>query len=205
MAYGDRQKRGIYCIETVWYGNKDRTSIRPILEILENKEEAPYLHRDAATRGELFYYLERWKELNDEYPILYLGFHGESQGQIWMKMLDDTNDMANYQILAERLDSACRNCVVHFASCGSLKDMDLKDFREKIGASAVSGYAEDVNWIDSAAFELLYLSELQYHGGKGLTPTVAMNVKKNLAIRKSAQTPYFEMAKYLGFRMEVAT
>ena len=198
------KKRGIYCIETVWYGNKDRTSIRPILEILEDHHEAPYLHHDAATRGALFYYLERWKEVNNEYPILYLGFHGESQGQIRLKKIDDTDVIVKSQTLAKRLKGACPGCVVHFSSCSSLKDMDLEDFRETIGASAVSGYEEEVYWFESAAFELLLLYELLHHRGEPLTPTVAMDVKKKLAVKESAQIHYFEMAEHLGFCMDVA-
>ena len=75
----------------------------------------------------------------------------------------------------------------------------MKGFREQIGASAVSGYDDDVNWIESAAFELMYLHELQYHRKKPLTPDVAMDAKKNLD-----EMPYSVMAKHLGFCMDVA-
>ena len=206
MTDENQKKCGIYCIETVWYGSEDRTSVRPILEILEDHLEAkpPYVYRDAATTGELHYYLERWKELKDKFPILYLGFHGGSRGRFWMKTLDNRKDMVDYEVLADRLDGACQNSVVHFASCSSLNDMDLNDFREKIGASAVSGYAKDIYWIDSAAFELMYLYQLQYHYEEALTRKVAMIVKENLATEESARIYYFEMAKYLGFRMHVA-
>ena len=51
MAYKTRQTRGVYCIETVWYGDDDRTSVRPVLQLLEDLYGAPYIHRDAATKG----------------------------------------------------------------------------------------------------------------------------------------------------------
>ena len=74
MAYSKKHARGIFCIETVWYGDKDRTSCRPMLQLLEDLHKVPYICRDAMTEEELLYYLTTWKEMKKEYPILYLGF-----------------------------------------------------------------------------------------------------------------------------------
>ena len=197
MVYGEVKKRGIYCIETVWYGNDDRVSIRPILEIIEEHYKAPHIHRDAATRGELFHYLAKWGELVCDYPILYLGFHGEKEGKLLLSSEDGQDDTVNGEDVAKRIASlGISNFLVHFASCSSLNDMKTKEFLRIAQASAVSGYSEDVDWVDSAAFELLYLGELQYHGGKSLTPKVADTARKNLRCT-------YKLGKNLGFDIKV--
>ena len=201
MAYRTRQTRGVYCIETVWYGDDDRTSVRPVLQLLEDLYGAPYIHRDAATKDELFHYLTKWQALDPkDYPILYLGFHGSEDGKIWLETSDGKKDMVNYEVLQDQLWSSCNNRLVHFGSCGSLAGVDWDRFLEQTRASAVSGYHEDVAFEDSAAFELVYLADLQYHHGKSLTPTVAETVHSNMTKRGS---PYRGLSSYLEFVMHV--
>ena len=203
MAYRTRQTRGIYCIETVWYGDDDRTSVRPVLQLLEDLYGAPYIHRDAATKDELFHYLTKWQGLDlqeQNYPILYLGFHGSEDGKIWLETSDGRKDMVNYEVLGDQLAASCNSRLVHFGSCGSLAGVDWDQFLEQTKASAVSGYHEDVNFEDSAAFELIYLADLQYHHGKSLTPTVANTVHSKVT---GKQSPYRGLSSHLGFVMHV--
>lgn len=199
MAYGERKERGIYCIETVWYGEEDRTSVRRLLQLLEDVYGAPYIHRDAATRDELFHYLTKWQRLDPRsYPILYLGFHGSKNGKLWLETSDGGKDVVNYEVLADRLDFSCNNRLIHFASCGSLSGVDWAQFLEQTKASAVSGYEEDVEFGESAALELIYLADLQYHYRKSLTPTVANTVHSNMT-----GEPYAGLSSHLGFVMYV--
>ena len=199
MAYATRQTRGIYCIETIWYGDSDRTSVRPMLQFLEDLYGAPYIHRDAATRDELFHYFVKWLASDPkEFPILYLGFHGSTEGKIWLETPDGTSDMVNYEVLGSHLEAGCKNRVVHFGSCASLAGVDWTDFLDMTGASAVSGYEGEVAFEDSAAFELLYLADFQYHGGRSLTPNVAKTVHKNMTEDGS---PYSALATHLEFAM----
>ena len=201
MANETLHQRGIYCIETVWYGPDDRTSVRPALQLLEDLYGAPYIWRDAATKDELFLYLTWWLRLEPkEYPILYLGFHGSREGKIWLETADGKKDMVNYEVLADHLDSSCTNRLVHFASCGSFKGVDWCRFLEQTGASAVSGYQNDIGFEDSAALELLYLADLQRHRGRPLTKTVANDVHSNMTGRDSA---YRGLSSHLGFEMHV--
>ena len=201
MPYTARHTRGIYCIETVWYGDADRTSVRPVLQLLEDLYAAPYIHRDAATKDELFHYLTKWLGLDpQEYPILYLGFHGSEDGKIWLETSDGRKDMVNYEVLADQLESSCKNRLVHFGSCGSLAGVDWDWFLEQTKASGVSGYNEDVAFEDSAAFELIYLADLQYHYHKSLTPKVADTVHSNMT---GKQSPYGGLSSHLDFVMHV--
>lgn len=192
MAYGELRKRGIYCLETV-YEPTDKTSVRGLLEVLNSCCDAPYVHRDAATTTEFHSYLEEWlTNDSDEYPILYLGFHGSEDGK---------SDLVNHEVISERLSGRCRNRAVHFGACGALKGINTRCFLEETGASAVSGYRTDMDWMQSAAFDLLFLEELQYHGGKSLTPSVARQAKHNLM---GTDQPYAKMRTHLGFHILTA-
>lgn len=204
MAYRTPKRRGIYCIETGgWYGDDDRTSVRPLLQLLEDLYGAPYIHRDAATKEELFHYLTKWKDFDPRhyhYPILYLGFHGSAGGYVRLEKVDGEEDWVNHEDLTARLGSSCTNRLVHFGSCGSLTGVDWSGFLQQTGASAVSGYDEAVDFAESAAFELIYLADLQYHGYKSLTSTVASTVHSNMTDEGSA---YYGLSSHLGFVMHV--
>ena len=192
---------GIYCIETGgWYDDTDRTSVRPMLQLLENLYGARYIHRDAATKGELVHYLMKWKNLNPEgYPILYLGFHGSEGGAIRLETVDGQEDWVNHEFLTGHLDSSCADCMVHFGSCGSLTGVDWSAFLERTGASAVSGYEKEVDFSESAAFELAYFAYLVWDDSKSLT-TAASTVSSEMM---GECRPYRGLSSHLGFVMHV--
>ena len=204
MASGTPKRRGIYCIETGgWYGDDDRTSVRPLLQLLENLYGAPYVHRDAATKEELFHYLTKWKGFDlkhDHYPILYLGFHGSKGGNIRLENMVGEEDWVDHNDLKDLLGPSCTNRLIHFGSCGSLTGVDWGGFLEQTGASAVSGYDEAVDFAESAAFELLYLADLQYYHRKPLTSKVASTVHSNMTKKGH---PYRGLSSHLGFVMHV--
>ncbi len=200
MTYNTKHTRGIFCIETVWYGDEDRTSCRPMLQLLEDLYEVPYICRDAVTKEELFFYLTTWKVNKNDYPILYLGFHGE-EGKIWLKTADGCDCYAGYEVIGAQLEEACHGGLVHFASCSSmnLANVELDRFLGQTNASAVSGYTQDVDFGDSIALELTYFADLQYHYRRPLTPTVARTVKSNITTE-----PYKMLSDHLGFIMRCA-
>lgn len=209
MADESRQKtrkRGIYSIEKnlyeYEYGQKDATSIRPILQLLrEGYWEVPFISRDAATNGELFHYLNKWlnidkeKEGND-FPILYLGFHGSEKRVIWLEREGGQSDNMDYEMLGEYLEGKCINKLIHFAGCSVIRDLDIKWLLELTKASAISGYKCDINW-DAFAFEFLYLQYLQYFRGNSLTITVAQDVRHALKER------FRNLGKYFEFEMHI--
>ena len=199
MAYNKEHQRGVFCIETIWGERKDRSSVRGILDVLNSTRAAPFIHRDAATTTEFHFYLEEWLAEGPEHPILYLGYHGSEDGKLWLRTVDGVADLVNDEVISERLAGRCRNRVVHFGACSVLRGMDASAFLKGTEASAVCGYLKDVDWMTSTAFDLLLLDELQYHGGKSLTSTVAGKARKNLL-----DAPYAELANHLGFVMHVA-
>jgi len=58
------------------------------------------------------------------------------------------------------MERKCEKRIIHFGSCSVLKyDKDkIRDFMDKTGAAVVTGYTKDVDWIESAAFEMTYLA-----------------------------------------------
>ena len=66
--------------------------------------------------------------------------------------------------LEDQLRGKCAHRIIHFSSCSTLRvhGNRLNRFLHETGAVAVSGYEGEVNWIRSAAFELMVLSEFQY-------------------------------------------
>lgn len=155
---------GIYCVETVWEDPASTLSVLPMLELLRRRWQMPFIHRDAVTQDEFFHHLENWHGM-DDYPILYLGYHGNSRG-IWLD--ENQKRVANNQILLSKialvLEGKCKNRVVHFGSCSTVdvENKDTKELGKLTGVSAVSGYATDVDWMYSLAFELLYFETIQW-------------------------------------------
>lgn len=123
--------------------------------------KVPYVHHDAATHEEFQHYLKKWSGRTfASHPILYLGFHGRAGG---IEVGEGRSSTISLDDLAERLAGACRRRVIHFGSCGTLgvHGRELNGFLNRTGACAVLGYRSDVDWIKSAAFELLLIGLLQ--------------------------------------------
>lgn len=73
----------------------------------------------------------------------------------------------------------------------------LRRFMRNTGAKALLGYRESVDWIESSAFEILLLGELQHRSltRRGLAAT-QKSIHESLKGSKLSQR--------LGFRMEIA-
>lgn len=163
MAKKKNDRKGIFCLEGDWWGVKDRTSVEPTLRLLETMGgyKAPYFHHDVGTQEEFHFYLKKWTGRQfDDYPILYLAFHGEPGGIVVGEGRSNTLTLDH---LAERLEGACKGRVIHFGSCSSLdvNGHQLNSFVRRTGACALFGFRTDVDWLPSAAFELLVLGYLQ--------------------------------------------
>jgi hypothetical protein len=161
MANGNK-KKGIYCIEGLWeeHNIQDKSSVIPILDLLEKRGACDYIYHDSATKEELEFFLAKWKTktIQEKYPILYLAFHGEP-GCI------NLNNKCQYTLdqLSDFLEDKCVGKVIYFGSCSTL-DLDkrkIKSFLNKIGAIAAIGYKSDVDWIQSTACDLFVFEALQ--------------------------------------------
>ena len=163
MAKAKSDTKGIFCLEGDWWGVKDRTSVEPTLRLLETTRpyKVPYFHHDVGTHDEFHFYLQKWTGRQfDDYPILYLAFHGKPGG---IEVGEGRNNTLKLDHLAEQLEGACRGRVIHFGACRTLdiNGHELNSFLRRTGACAVCGFRTDVHWLLSAAFDLLVLGYLQ--------------------------------------------
>jgi hypothetical protein len=153
-----RRKPGIFCLETSWEKHlADRKSVLPILDLLHRTEDVRYIHRDVGTKEELFHYLDLWLQKGyDPYPVLYLAFHG-ARSAIYI------NDKLQVGLteLAETIRGRASGRSIVFGSCDTVRNRAaVADFRKATNVRVVCGYQRRVEWLDSAAFELILLGEL---------------------------------------------
>ena len=170
MSIGRRvdQSKGVFCLETDhWYSQKDRTSVEPILRLLERLDdyEVPYLHKRVATRRELEHSLEAYFQRTFKtHPLLYLAFHGYSRNDGRQTGLVLHDGELELDELADLMTGKCAHRIVYFGSCKTM-DCDrrrLHSFLRKTGAIAMCGYREGVDWLESTAFDLLFLGKIQH-------------------------------------------
>ena len=136
----------------------------PVLELLDGRNVLEYVHRDVGTTDELEYYLGKWLQRGYErFGTGYLAFHGDAGalkvGRSWLG-LDQ---------LAEMIDGRGAGRVMYFGSCGTMAAPkgELAEFVRTTKLRAVCGYREDVDWIESAAFEILLVEALSRYKRMG--------------------------------------
>lgn len=190
--------KGVFCLEGDWDSDlRWRATVGPVLELLDRSgaPAVPFIRRDVGTPEEFEYYLGKWTQRRySRYPILYLGFHG---GPGILHVGDRRRGPVTLDWLEDRLAGACKGRLIHFGACGTLGTHGnrLRQFLRRTGALAVCGYQEDVDWMLSAAFELILLYQFQFNA---LTKAGMAAVKRRVVRRAS------DLARDLKFRMLIA-
>jgi len=156
-----RRKPGIFCFEGDWSPDlRTRTSVRRLLEFLSQEERIDFIYRDIGTPEELTYYVNRWRLRSyAAFNIGYFAFHGEPDAIFIGK------NRLNLVDIGEMLNGACAGKVVYFGSCSTLgaSPNDVRRFKRMTKAKCVCGYTKDVEWLQSASFELLLFDALTYY------------------------------------------
>ncbi|MEY3174337.1 MAG: hypothetical protein RLZZ436_2251, partial [Planctomycetota bacterium] len=118
---GRKRQRGIFAIEGEWLSDlRGGLSFRPLLEIIRSLRRSPIVHRDAATREELFYYLRKWTQQRyARYSVLYLGFHGQEES-ILIGDARERDCQVRLDELAEELEGKCEKKIIYFGSCSTV-------------------------------------------------------------------------------------
>jgi len=193
-----RKAKGIFCLEGDWEPDlRNRVTVDPLFQLLEhsNYPKIPYIRRDVGTVQEFEYYLKKWTlKRYIDYPILYFGFHGEPG---LLQVGSSRKPITNLDWIEDKLAGKCNKCIIHFVSCGTLDihGKRLNKFLRITQALAVCGYKEDADWMLSAAFEVILLSELQ----KNSLTRPGMKAVKQRVVGKARG-----LANDLAFRMIVA-
>ena len=164
---------GILCIEN-WSGHiASQDSVLPLLEFIRRSDGARFIHQRIQTRQELAHYLARFTGMAS-YQVGYLALHG-SQGGVWvgaqrvsLEELSEWAELGNAPAVETAsgeevqwvLDFSGK--ILYLGSCASLNvpQKRFEGLRKETGAIAVCGYTRSVDWFESAAFELMLLSEL---------------------------------------------
>lgn len=149
--------KNIACLESLWDKDiENRLSVSPILEIVSKMDGVKYTYLTCSTAEELKYNMVLLKRKKG-YGILYLAFHGRP-GDIIL-----ANSPINIETLAIFMGKGFKGWIVHFGTCGTtnVKKDRIINFIKATDVSMVLGYRKGVDWIDSAALDLLILDWLQ--------------------------------------------
>lgn len=190
-----KQKKGIFCIEGMWdhYDIKNKSTVLPILDLLNKSGTCDYIYHDCATREELEFLLNKWKRksVSEKYPILYLAFHGEEEN-----ICLNSKDKYSIDELSNLLEDKCFGKVIHFGSCSTLRmhGTKIQTFLTKTGAIATIGYKTEIEWLLSTACDLLIFEALQ------ADKLDSQGIKK---IKNKIFNDYGNLHKILELRMEV--
>ncbi len=181
----------VFCIEGDWDANLNQTAtVRPVLELLKVNAGVRFIYRDCSTVEELEFLIQKWRQkAYAQYKILYLAFHGSER-----TLLVDSRNRMTLEELGERLGCVCQGRLIYFGACSVLAASTriIQRFLETTRAKAVCGYSTDVDWMKSAALDLIAISELQKFS---MTHQGLAAVEKN--INKSTRV----LSGELGFRM----
>jgi len=166
---------GIFCLEGDWSNNlTDKSSVKPVLDLLENVNGTNVIHRNVGTKEELSYYSSKWiQKKYDKFQVGYFAFHGEPG------TLKLGGASVAIEEIGELLEGKCAGKIIYFGSCSvlSIPEDRLNEFKKITKAKSVCGYNKDVDWIMSSAFDLLLFDALSYYN---FSPSRSLNyLKKN--------------------------
>ncbi len=168
---------GVFCIESWSPDLRNRDTVRPILDYLEQREVARVFLQPVSTPQELRHYLSRFTALTS-FHVAFLALHGHS-GHVRVGSsdvdLDALTHWGRFDQPADehvegdpwRLDLTGK--ALYLGSCASLdEDPDgggsLEEVRARTRASVICGYTRNVPWLDVGAVEILLLAELAHAG-----------------------------------------
>lgn len=158
---GSSRAPGLVCFEGSWRERLDSVeTIEPALRCLEAFDVARVIHKNVATRGELKYYLDQWLgragRAMPGHGLAMLAFHGSRE------TLHVGSDEVTLDCLAEMIDGRAEGKTLYLGACGvlALPEEQLMEFCRATGARGVVGYSRPVGMIETAAFEMLLVSDL---------------------------------------------
>lgn len=199
MGLKKADTKGVFCIEGNWENDlRDQCSVAPALRLLWDALAIPFIHHQIATRPEFDYYLAKWTERRyQKYPILHLAFHGDPD-VIWMPEDRRGEAAVTLDDLGDLLEGQCVGRILHLGTCATLDTHGARINRLllRTGALAVCGYTTYMDWVTSAAIELILFAEMQKR---------AFNRRGAELIHRGVKEQAPGLAKRLGFRMKVRT
>lgn len=155
--------------------------MQPIAEVIAKTYGIEVVYLSCNTLSEFEFNLKLVQKTN--FDILYLAFHGESDA---IELPDETS--LSLVDLAGLMKKRFKDWIVYFGSCGTcdVESEHLEWFRQETGVVAVMGYVETVDWIESAALDMIVLAWLQEY-------------KDLSALMRRINNDYPDLVERLGF------
>ena len=159
MQIAKSYKKHIFCLEGHWEMDlRDNSSVHAALVFLHQNCYIKYIYKHCATRETLQYYLKQWRQRKyGSYSICYLAFHGEPE------TIKVGKEMVSLDELADMLEGACKDKIIHFGSCKTLStdNRNIVRFLEKTGALCVCGFKNEIDFVESSVFDMLLIEMFQ--------------------------------------------
>ncbi|WP_435151242.1 DUF6642 family protein [Micromonospora aurantiaca (nom. illeg.)] len=185
------QPKGVFCIEGEWdHDLTKRRTVLPTLDMLERLGSLRHIHRSAVTRDQLRYHLEKWSTARyAAYQVGFFALHG-SPRHMWLSRSHSTS----LDEVAGWIPGRWHGKRIYIGGCSVLRGSDsyLTDFLYQTGASLVCGFTKQVDWIESAAFEMVILDRLVNSG------------RVDSAEQLASSARWAPLASHLGFRVVYA-
>lgn len=187
-----RQRLGLWPMEGTWSSSvKDVRSIEPLLDVVRANKIAVSLERPLRIndRDDVITHMKRWgQRQHDRYNIGYLGLHGEAHtvlaGRQRLSLFDAAEQLSDVDLSGK---------ILHVGSCEVLKDPeDRPALRKALGVKVLSGFTKQVGWVESLAYELLYLDALAGYAHPG-------------GAFRFLKSTYRDFTKHVGFVMVTAS
>lgn len=161
-------KPQLLCLEGQWdegNGLLDPSTVEPVMELaVKLGLLGAVVHRDVATAAEFEHYLDAWLAAKAKrLTIGYLAFHGLPG------VLCIGGEEYSLDRLAESIRGRGQGRVLYLGSCLTLaQDAEtLRSFCGDTGIKALVGYTASVDFVESAAFDLIVLCDIAKTLGRG--------------------------------------
>ena len=159
MKFSKHYVKHIFCLEGDWTLDlRKKASIRSSLQFLSDNSNINFIHRTCSTREELAFRMEQFRRKRYEvYSICYLAFHGLQNG------IKVGSDFVTLEDLAEMAENKLQDKIIHFGACKALglNKKYVHQFLKKTKALCVSGYKDDIDFLPSTVFDMLYFEMCQ--------------------------------------------
>jgi len=150
--------QGIFCVEGAWSSDlTDRATVADLLEIMEDVDGIPFIHTRVGNEAALFDALKRWRQKRySDYSIGYFAFHGRPGKILIGRHPVSLNELG--LVLAGR----CEGATLYFGSCSVLQvpPGQIHKFLQITKAQCVIGFNKDIDWLASAALDMILLQAL---------------------------------------------
>jgi hypothetical protein len=182
-------QKNIACLESLWDTDvENKLTVVPMLELIARINYVRFTHLTCNTLNELEFNL-RSLPRGRNYRILYLAFHGDP-GEI--QLGDGT--CIPLEKLASMMARRFAGWIVHFGACGVLEvpNADLSEFYRQTEVAMMIGYRNNIDWVESAAMDLILLDLLQRYRSLGAMRRYVRITYPDM-VRKTGLTIYNEV------------